>query len=380
MSTEDIFANPVPHHISDVDTWGHADRNYFVFVALTFLFGFVGLDHMYLRSNETAFKKLVLNVCGLGIWYVWDIIQVLKDGPVVRKHGLNSPFDWIRGIGRGMFVPLPMDKEAKNNAPKTGGGDVGNAGNGANKVEYAAPKDYFLYTLLAVFLGIFGADKFYLGSNWQGLAKLFSVFNIFLFLFGILWVLWDAVHAYFMTKSVLEKGVAPPMPFSWFFSPIDSNIFKVQEVKEEKEESGFLSRLPIPSLPVMPWKAIYNELVVPLLQPTVGNTINNASKVVSIGTKAAGLATTALAAAPGFVGNVGQEMEAAAMQQANQIARGTTVDAVQAAAQSTAAQRQTGGAKDNQGGPGPIIAGALTAILIAGGLKGFYDFLSKQVN
>lgn len=387
MSTEDIFTNPVPHHISDVETWGHADRNYFMFVALTFLFGFVGLDHMYLRSNETAFKKLLLNVCGLGIWYIWDIVQVLKDGPIVRKHGLNSPFDWIRGIGRGMFVPLPVDLKQHR------GGDVGNAGkatdknkdNKDNNKEYAAPKDYFLYTLFAVCLGMFGADKFYLGNNWQGLAKLFSVFNIFLFLFGILWVIWDAVHAYFMTKTVLDKGVILPMPFSWFFSPIQSDLFLVQEVKEVPETS-FWSRLPIPSLPTMPWKTLYNELAVPLLQPTVGSAVNNVTKVASVGTKLAGLGSLAMAAAPDFVGNVGQQVEAQAVEAAQQVVQqqqqqhGTSIEAVQAAAQAAAAQRgpQSGGGHTS--GPGPILAGALTALLLAGGLKGFHDFLSKQVN
>ena len=357
---------PVPHHISDVDTWGHPDRSYFIFVILTFLFGFFGLDHMYLRSNDTAFKKLLLNIFGLGIWYIWDIIQVLQDGKVIRKHGLNSPFDWIRGIGRGMFKPFSLDAKGKGK----GKGIHDNK----DEKEYAAPKDYFIYTLLAITLGVIGADKFYLGQNWQGLAKLFSVFNIFLFLFGILWVFWDAAHAYFMTKSILEKDVTPPLPFSWFFSPIKADIFKVQEVKEEPvEEGGFFSRLPIPSIPILPWREMYRELVVPILQPTVGNAINNASKVASVGTKVANLGATALGEGPGFAADLGNQVA----QQAEKQVQGTSIDAVQNVAAATAAQRQTGGAHES--GPGPIVAGAITALLLAGGLKGFYDFLSKQV-
>jgi hypothetical protein len=272
-----------------------------------------------------------------------------------------------------MFVPLPMDQE---------GGNKGNKSNKTNQgeKEYAAPKDYFLYTLLAITLGIFGADKFYLGNNWQGIAKLFSVFNIFLFLFGLLWVVWDAVHAYFMTKSILKDGVAAPMPFSWFFSPTSADIFHVQEVKEAPKEESFWSRLPIPSLPVMPWKALYNELVVPVLQPTVGSAVNNASKVVSVGTKAIALGNTVLQSAPGFAADLGQQVGQQAIQEAERV--GTSVDAVQAAAATAAAQRQTGGGSGPSGqtsGPGPILAGALTALLLAGGLKGFYDFLSKQV-
>lgn len=373
----DVFTSPKPHHVSDVDTWQKPDLNYFVFVVLTFLFGFIGLDHMYLRSNGTAFKKLLLNVFGLGIWYVWDIIQVLKDGKLVRQHGLNSPFDWIRGIGRGMFKPIPADL-SKEEARKQGKGP-----------QYAAPKSFFIYSLLAICLGIFGADKFYLGNNWQGMAKIFSVFNIFLFLFGILWVLWDAVHAYFMTESILEKGIAPPIPFSWVFKPISADIFKVVEVKETPEDDGgFLSRLPIPSIPALPWRDLYRELVVPVLQPTVGTAVQNANKVVSIGTKVVGLGTTALAAGPGFVGNLASQVGDQAVQQAS----GTSIDAVQQAAAQIAATRQatsyTGGGYNRShnnisqegGGPGPILAGAFTALILAGGLKGFYDFFSKQVN
>ena len=109
----DPFHLPVPHHISDVNTWGYADRNYYVFVVLSFLFGFLGLDHFYLRSFDTGTKKLLFNVLGLGIWYFWDILQISTEGAAIRQNGLNSPLDWIRGIGRGVFKPLPLEKAAK---------------------------------------------------------------------------------------------------------------------------------------------------------------------------------------------------------------------------------------------------------------------------
>ena len=37
-----------------------------------------------------------------------------------------------------------------------------------------------------------------------------------------------------------------------------------------------------------------------------------------------------------------------------------------------------GGETDVGAGPGPVIAGTLTALVLAGGLKGFYDVISKQ--
>ncbi len=375
MSTDinaEDFAKPVSHHISDVDVWLHPDRNYYVFVVLTFLFGFIGLDHMYLRSNETAFKKLLLNIVGLGIWYFWDIIQVLKDGPTVRKHGLNSPFDWIRGIGRGMFTG-PVTAATSPTTPTK---------------EYAAPKSYFLYTLLAIGLGALGADKFYLGKTWMGVAKVFSVFNIFLFLFGIMWVLWDAAHAYFGTRGIMKDGITSPLPFSWFFDPIDPTLFKVQEVKDEPvpKNDGFLSKLPIPSLPVLPFRELYNELVVPLLQPTVGTAIQSVNKVVSVGTKAAALGATALTAGPAFVGDLANQVSQQATAAATAATAATSIPQIQQIAETAAANRQQpqpqpqlgGGHANTAGGPGPILAGAFTAILLAGGLKGAYDFLAKQ--
>jgi hypothetical protein len=38
--------------------------------------------------------------------------------------------------------------------------------------------------------------------------------------------------------------------------------------------------------------------------------------------------------------------------------------------------QQTGGGSNS--GPGPVIAGVLSALVLAGGLKGFYDVIQKQ--
>ena len=38
------------HLMSDVEVWKHPDRNYTIFIILSILFGFFGVDHIYLRS------------------------------------------------------------------------------------------------------------------------------------------------------------------------------------------------------------------------------------------------------------------------------------------------------------------------------------------
>jgi TM2 domain-containing membrane protein YozV len=355
MSEEglEMASSPTPHHISDVDSWGgHPDRNYMIFLVLTFLLGFIGADHFYLRSYGTACKKLFMNVGGLGIWYFWDLIQVMKDGAYVREHGLNSPFDWIRGIGRGTFEGGKKSKSEDKN------------------VKYAAPKSYIVFTLLAMCLGFIGADKFYIGQTFQGIVKLFSVFNIFLFLFGLLWVLWDAGHALFATESILKEGITTPMPFSFFWKkPVEvASIFKVQPVSDKEEESSWFS---LPSLSVF----------TSLLQPAAGVAIQNTQKAISLGTQAVAAASTLSTQAPAQISHMANEVVNNGLKTVqNAIANSAienepVVNTINTLANTAAAKRQIGGGQPS--GPGPIIAGALTALVIAGGLKGAYNLLER---
>jgi TM2 domain-containing membrane protein YozV len=108
-SSKEYSGGKNPHHISDVDTWKHPDRNYYVFAILSILFGLLGMDHFYLRSFHTGIMKIILNVCTFGLWYFWDVTQVVYDGKKIREEGLTSPFDWICGIGRGVFTSPKTD-------------------------------------------------------------------------------------------------------------------------------------------------------------------------------------------------------------------------------------------------------------------------------
>lgn len=331
-------------HVSDVNTWKGADRNFYIFAVLSILFGFIGLDHFYLRSFGTGTQKALLNIATLGLWYWWDVAQVLTDGKKVRQEGLSSPFDWILGIGRGVFEPLPEISFPNgqtfmegNTPPKSGGGPA------------PAQKSYLIYAFLAIFVGWLGLDKFYLGYTGQGIAKVLSCFNIFLFLFGWLWVIWDAVFAFFFTSDIMKNGIMPPLPYSFFFrEPIPSTLFEMGHV-QSNESSSFWDWFTCPPIPsfLKSWfptvtsaKEVYNGVVKPLMTPPI-------------------------AAALAAVNTVNPEV----------------VDKVEDLANSV---RQIGGGSSavdgtaNNTGLGGVIGGTLTALILAGGLKGTYDFISKQ--
>ena len=353
-------------HISDVETWGKPDRSFLVFVILSFAGGLIGADHAYLRSFDTATKKFIVNCCTFGLWYFWDLIQIIKDGDKVRREGLSSPLDWIRGIGRGTFM--------------TGGSKC-------DEKQYEPQKSYLVYAFLAIFLGGFGADKFYMGEGWQGIVKLFSCFNVFLFLFGWLWVAWDAFHAFFMTNDILKSGISAPLPYSWFFTKtIDSCVFKISETnsaeeisaegksKEGKSKLGFLDMIAkmfnFPNVPQFPWRNVYADLVAPLMTPPLVNALRavNTMSMPTMPTMPTATSMLAMPTAPSMLAMP----TAPSMSAMPSIPHGIPH-------LKHALPLQSGGARNNEPmGPGPVIAGVLTAIVLAGGLKGFYDVISKQ--
>jgi len=318
-------------HVSDVDTWGGADRNWYVFVVLSVLFGLVGGDHFYLRSFKTGFQKAFLNLLTFGAWYWWDLSQIIWQRDVVMKEGLSSPLDWIRNIGRGVFVTP--------GAPTM-----------------VADKSYVVFALLAVFFGLLGADKFYMGSWIQGLAKLILCFNLFTFLIGWAWVAWDAFHATFMTEDILKNGVEAPVVLNTVFGPIDSKAFRLHTPRE-----GVLGQ-------VEP----YLSSVGLTTDGSIGDIINT------------------FMCAYGHLFGLPHTHTEKCIKHTVPVPTATTVPTTEAKLQEGPSVKQRGGAvlqlkeqtgggsKQEDSGPGPVIAGALAAVVITAGLKGTYDFIRQQ--
>lgn len=395
------------HHESDVDTWGGKDRDYYTFVVTSVLLGLMGGDHVYLRSFKTAFLKALVNLFTFGSWYWWDLSQVLFQKETVLKEGLASPFDWIRNIGRGVFV------------------------NPAEPVSYFSQKSFILYGICAVFFGLIGADKFYMGEYALGVFKLILCLNIFTFLLGWLWAGWDAWNVVFCEKELLEKGIPPPLGFGFVLPHTDASVFKLVEKKEGAEGAFQSFGLPvsIPSGPVGPWihwiVGMLGLLPKPDLKceprtfvpprqaeaptngaPTNGGPTNGAPKNVA-----------PVNEAPKNVASVNEEptnvapknvepKNVAPVNEAPKNAEPTNQAPTNQAptngaptngaptngesknqdpvnepltVPSAAERRQTGGARsDDSSGPGPVIAGCLAAVLAAAGLKRTYEFIQQQ--
>lgn len=411
MSPESDNGSKTTHHMSDIDYWKHPERNYYVFIALSFLLGFFGADHFYLRSFGTGMQKGLFNIASFGLWYFWDILQIIYEGEKVKKDGLSSPFDWTRGIGRGIFAEPPKKED---------------------EMVVRVKKDIVVYALLTVMFGVFGLDKFYMGQSIQGFAKLFSVFNIFLFLFGIAWAVWDSVHVLFFTQDLIKDGITLPPPYSFIFSTIPvKDLFVPEEISkedlakeaaEEKETGGFLSGF-VPKLPnfvnMESFRFLYKELAVPLLKPSVGTTIEKVQKGVEVSEKALDVGQEVVATVPKVaaavtsqiqtianpekmlnqikaaaeakvaerVGAAGDQLKGAVdaqgakLQGAVDSASAAATAAVPPSALRVAAVGKAlvgGGGTDETIGSGPIVAGTLTAIVLAGAVKVVAELLSQH--
>lgn len=124
------------------------DRSMVVLQALS-IFGFLGLDHFYLRSTKTGIIKLI-TLGGLGLWWLWDMLQVFTEKDRVVNYGLTTPFDMHIGIGQGMVTDL--------------------------STTYKQKRDWALWAVSAVF-GFLGAEQFFLGRVWVGI-RFFLIFAI----------------------------------------------------------------------------------------------------------------------------------------------------------------------------------------------------------
>ncbi len=178
-------------HYSDICTYINPDRDFETAKILSTFGGLLALDHFYLRSPTTAFLKIFVNCCTFGLWWAWDANQFWFEKEHVLNYGLNYLLDYERGIGRGTIL---------DNA----------------KPKFVPKKEFMTFMTLAIFFGIFGLDRMYLGGNfiWQGWVKFLSCF----ILIGLLWVIHDMYLVLAQPNVVLEDGYPVPLPFNTVYA------------------------------------------------------------------------------------------------------------------------------------------------------------------
>jgi TM2 domain-containing membrane protein YozV len=200
-------------HYSDICTYINPDRDFETAKMLSTWGGLLALDHFYLRSPTTAFAKIIVNCLTFGLWWIWDANQFWFEKEHVLNYGLNFVLDYERGIGRGTMTD--------------------------DKPEFVPKKDFLTFMLLAIFFGIFGLDRMYLGGDfiWQGWAKFLSCF----ILIGLIWVLFDMYQILFQPGTVLSDGYLVPLPFTAMYEDWDlpkasyiGDLFQVTLTRQEK--------------------------------------------------------------------------------------------------------------------------------------------------
>jgi len=156
------------------------------------LTGFLGIDHLALRSPFTAMLKFLVNILFWGAWYIYDIIQMMMDNTFVAKYGMSTP--WApRGHGYKLFKDLTEN----------------------NTEEFGKPSPYYggflssflfvLYAMSTAFVSFTGLPSFIAGDYVGGLVKLCTIF-----LFPIYMV--TGIFEYFTSGGLEKEGVPRTWP------------------------------------------------------------------------------------------------------------------------------------------------------------------------
>jgi len=164
-------------------SWGGSQISPTLFTFITIIGGFFALDHILLRSPRTAALKVMVNLLGLGFWWIYDIVQTFAEWDSVEKYGLSVPYIGRPGLGAGIFTG-----GASSPAPDT------------------VPSPFF-FLLYVGFLGLpFGLSHFAAGDFMGGLVMLLFTLSGILAIFSFLWTAYSGLYLLYDTKSLFVDG------------------------------------------------------------------------------------------------------------------------------------------------------------------------------
>lgn len=229
-----------PFSYTSGEYWEGSAFPFWVFMALTILpTGFFGIDHLFLHSPQTALQKGLTNIFTLGFWYFYDVIQAFADRGYVNKYGLSRPFLGPTGLGHKYFTGVvPAEKQDEPDLPGVTGGKF---------------TSLFLMLYLALIFVPFGIPNFLVGDTSGGVIKF--IFTIFLFGLFVPFVFLGSLYELFTAisdpKSLYEKGITLPIPFSWFVGSDHTapNLMKPSALAAaSKPQGSIFTRLLQPAL------------------------------------------------------------------------------------------------------------------------------------
>jgi hypothetical protein len=276
--------------------WGGPWYPYWTLIIISILGGFFGLDHFWLRSPTTGFAKAIINVLSLGLWYAYDLVQILGEKDTVMKNGLSIPIVGSAGIGSGMFV---------DNQPGT--------------LTSKSPLRYMAYLFLILLP--FGFDMYVAGDTYGALAKFVCAINPFFWIIAIIWYFFTIGQTIFTPKSIFEEGTTRMFPFTWLMDPNGHSILGPKEIPPStgKCESGITGVVGSVAAPIV---GAFLPGVAPATSALTGvveHAANLASSVIDAAkgsaVQSASVASTlaqkvpgAVSAIPGISGKVGADL------------------------------------------------------------------------
>lgn len=339
--------------VSSASFWKERDRTFWLLAILTIFGGLIGLDHIYLRSFNTALFKLIVNIFFLGAWFIWDIVQLVADHKDVADKGFRLPFaPYANRVGAGVISPPA-------------------AGASPSRTTTPAATSIFIYALLAIvpLTGFVGIDRWYAGSWLTGIVKF--IWNICLF--GS-WYFYDIFNVLFREETVLKEGLLNPPPFS-------STVIAKGDFLPTASGGPAAS----PSLFRQLWNLLYSILtltdvvdtvvavapapipqVVTAAKTQLETTVESAKTIVELGQRAGKLMQRAASAGPEVAAEINKRITEAA---ASKVA--SALDATGTAGIASATKKaMKGGGVATVGASGAIILAVITILCTIGVYKG----------
>jgi hypothetical protein len=196
------------YYYTQKEFWGGTTLSYTMYkiLALFPISGFLGLDHMYMRSPGTGFMKFLMNILTLGYWYFYDAFQTFKDEEDVMKFGVSMPLYGPSGIAAGSF--------GTEDEPATDGNGSATS---------------FLLFCIGTFFLPFGVEYIFAGDMTGFACKFVGT----LFFFGLIYGLFNIIKLVSHPERMMCEGVSRFAPFTWW--PI--------EVDEMFTETSFKNKL-----------------------------------------------------------------------------------------------------------------------------------------